>query len=115
MGFTLKLFDWYFGAPRRALALICVACVAMLAFGMYLQHVVGLEPCPMCVVQRYALVLVARVHRAAARPAGKALRIATIADGPGRGRGRRLHGGEPELAAVVSAGGRSRAGATSTE
>lgn len=36
-----------------------MACVAMLAFGMYLQHVVGLEPCPMCIVQRYALVLVA--------------------------------------------------------
>ena len=31
----------------------------MLAFGLYLQHVVGLEPCPMCVVQRYALVAVA--------------------------------------------------------
>ena len=53
------MIDWYFGAPRRAFALICVACLAMLAFGMYLQHVVGLEPCPMCVVQRYALVLVA--------------------------------------------------------
>ncbi|MGJ7510032.1 disulfide bond formation protein B [Variovorax sp. GT1P44] len=57
MGFTL--IDWYFGAPRRAFALIVAACVAMLAFGMYLQHVVGLEPCPMCIVQRYALVLVA--------------------------------------------------------
>ena len=44
---------------RRALALICAACLAMLAFGLYLQHVVGLEPCPMCIVQRYALVLVA--------------------------------------------------------
>jgi disulfide bond formation protein DsbB len=53
------LISWYFAAPRRALALICLACVAMLAFGMYLQHVVGLEPCPMCIVQRYALVLVA--------------------------------------------------------
>ena len=31
----------------------------MLAFGLYLQHVVGLEPCPMCIVQRYALVFVA--------------------------------------------------------
>lgn len=31
--------------------------VAMLAFGMYLQHVVGLEPCPMCIVQRYALIV----------------------------------------------------------
>jgi disulfide bond formation protein DsbB len=33
----------------------------MLAFGLYLQHVVGLEPCPMCIVQRYALLLVAVV------------------------------------------------------
>ena len=28
----------------------------MFAFGLYLQHVVGLEPCPMCIVQRYALI-----------------------------------------------------------
>jgi len=53
------LIEWYFGAPRRAFGLICLACVLMLAFGLYLQHVVGLEPCPMCIVQRYALVLVA--------------------------------------------------------
>ena len=46
-------------APRRVLALVCAACVAMLAFGLYLQHSVGLEPCPMCIVQRYALILVA--------------------------------------------------------
>jgi disulfide bond formation protein DsbB len=45
--------------PRRVLALICLGSMAMLAFGMYLQHIVGLEPCPMCIVQRYALVLVA--------------------------------------------------------
>ena len=45
--------------PRRALALVCAACIAMLLFGLYLQHVVGLEPCPMCIVQRYALILVA--------------------------------------------------------
>jgi len=53
------LIDWYFGAPRRAYWLVCAACVGMLAFGLYLQHVVGLEPCPMCIVQRYALILVA--------------------------------------------------------
>jgi len=49
-----------FGAqPRKILALVCAACVAMLAFGLYLQHVVGLEPCPMCIVQRYALIALA--------------------------------------------------------
>ncbi len=50
---------WMETAPRRVLALICAACVAMLAFGMYLQYGVGLEPCPMCIVQRYALIGVA--------------------------------------------------------
>ncbi len=43
----------------RGAGLIALACIGMLAFGMYLQHVVGLEPCPMCIVQRYALILVA--------------------------------------------------------
>ena len=55
------MIDWFDKAPRRVLALVSVACVAMLAFGLYLQHVVGLEPCPMCIVQRYALILVAVV------------------------------------------------------
>jgi disulfide bond formation protein DsbB len=47
--------------PRGVLALVCCVSVGMLAFGLYLQHVVGLEPCPMCIVQRYALLLVALV------------------------------------------------------
>lgn len=55
------LLAYFDAAPRRILALVSLACVALLAFGMYLQHVVGLEPCPMCIVQRYALVLVAIV------------------------------------------------------
>ena len=56
------MFLTYFDAmPRRVLALLSLGCVALLAFGLYLQHVVGLEPCPMCIVQRYALLLVAIV------------------------------------------------------
>ncbi len=50
--------NWIWNAPRRTLALIFVACAAMMAFGIYLQHVVGLEPCPMCIVQRYCLIAV---------------------------------------------------------
>ncbi|MGE0329442.1 MAG: disulfide bond formation protein B [Ramlibacter sp.] len=53
------LLNWLEMHPRRVFAAIAVVCVAMLAFGLYLQHVVGLEPCPMCIVQRYALILVA--------------------------------------------------------
>jgi disulfide bond formation protein DsbB len=52
------LLNWFDTHPRRVFAAIAAACVAMLAFGLYLQHGVGLEPCPMCIVQRYALILV---------------------------------------------------------
>ena len=55
------LLGYFDAVPRRILALVSLGCVALLAFGLYLQHVVGLEPCPMCIVQRYVLVLVAVV------------------------------------------------------
>jgi protein dithiol:quinone oxidoreductase len=58
---TGMFLNWFDSAPRRVLALVAATCVALLAFGLYLQHVVGLEPCPMCIVQRYALALVAVV------------------------------------------------------
>lgn len=55
------LLNWFDARPGRVLAAVAAICVGMLAFGLYLQHVVGLEPCPMCIVQRYALILVAVV------------------------------------------------------
>ena len=57
----LNLIDVFDRRPRAVLAALAVLCSSLLAFGMYLQHVVGLEPCPMCIVQRYAMVLVALV------------------------------------------------------
>jgi protein dithiol:quinone oxidoreductase len=53
------IFDWMDRAPRQVFSLVALVCLGLLAFGLYLQHVVGLEPCPMCIVQRYALVLIA--------------------------------------------------------
>jgi len=55
------LLTYFDAMPRRVLALVSLGCAAMLVFGLYLQHVVGLEPCPMCIVQRYAMVLIAIV------------------------------------------------------
>jgi disulfide bond formation protein DsbB len=47
-------------ANRRAVfGSIAVLTIGMLGFGLYLQHVKGLEPCPLCVLQRYAFVLIA--------------------------------------------------------
>ena len=55
------LTGWLDNYSRRVFALICVVCISLLAFGLYLQQVVGLVPCPMCIVQRYALVLIALI------------------------------------------------------
>src|SRR6218665_2509015 len=52
----MMVWNWIDRTPRRGLALISLACVALLACVLYLQHVVGLVPCPMCIVQRYALI-----------------------------------------------------------
>lgn len=60
------IIQWLQTAPRRVLAGISVISIALLAFGLYLQHVVGLEPCPMCIVQRYCLIGVAVVAGLAA-------------------------------------------------
>jgi protein dithiol:quinone oxidoreductase len=46
---------------RLVLAAVSLICVGLLSFGMYLQYVVGVEPCPMCIVQRYAMILLAVV------------------------------------------------------
>ncbi len=43
-------------SPRTLLLALFAACTALLGFGLYLQHAVGLEPCPMCIMQRYAFV-----------------------------------------------------------
>ena len=64
--------------PRRILGAVALACVAMLAFGMYLQHVVGLEPCPMCIVQRYALIGVTVVAGVTALFKGRAARLSGV-------------------------------------
>ena len=44
--------------PARAwLGLVAVGGTAMLVYGIvYLQNYLGLVPCPMCIVQRYALI-----------------------------------------------------------
>lgn len=46
-------------STRLVYAVLGVVSVCMLAFGLYLQHSQGLDPCPMCIVQRYALLFVA--------------------------------------------------------
>jgi len=39
--------------PRVAFTMGAIACIALLAYAYYLQYVKGLEPCPLCMVQRF--------------------------------------------------------------
>src|SRR5690606_6012120 len=71
-----------------------IGCVLLMAAALYLEHVVGLEPCPLCVMQRICVIgfglvcLVAALHGPAAL-------------------GRRLYS---LLALVFAAGGAATAG-----
>jgi disulfide bond formation protein DsbB len=59
---------------RRLSRVIALWCFGLLAYGFYLQHVWGLEPCPMCIVQRYALILTMVFSAFAAYTRGSGLR-----------------------------------------
>ena len=73
------ILDWADRAPRQVLLLVSAGCIGLLAFGLYLQHVVGLEPCPMCIVQRYALILVAVCAGLAGASSRKGLQLTGVA------------------------------------
>ena len=45
---------------------IFLVCAGLIGFALYLQHSLGLEPCPMCILQRYAFVVVGVIALAAA-------------------------------------------------
>jgi protein dithiol:quinone oxidoreductase len=80
LSFLAPAFDLLDQRPQRTLALVAAGCIGMLAFGiLYLQNVVGLEPCPMCIVQRYALILVTLVAGIASAMSGdKGRRIGVL-------------------------------------
>lgn len=54
--------------PRLLNFLAFLVCAALLAFGLYLEHAEGIEPCPLCVVQRIEFIgvgligLIAALH-----------------------------------------------------
>ncbi|HEV8645431.1 MAG TPA: disulfide bond formation protein B [Burkholderiales bacterium] len=43
-----------------------LVCSGLIGFGLYLQHTQGLEPCPMCILQRYAFIAIGVIALAAA-------------------------------------------------
>ncbi|MGR3914755.1 MAG: disulfide bond formation protein B [Gammaproteobacteria bacterium] len=55
------------GMSGRALALCgALLCITLLAIALYFQHVAGLDPCPLCILQRVAFIAVGVILLAAA-------------------------------------------------
>ena len=77
--------------PRWIFTAMFAACAALIGFALFLQHGRGLEPCPMCILQRYAFVGIAIVALVAA------------IHGPAS-TGRRIYGGLLALLAVAGGG-----------
>jgi disulfide bond formation protein DsbB len=44
---------------RGLLVLLALVCIALFAGALYFQYIERQDPCPLCIVQRYALVLIA--------------------------------------------------------
>jgi protein dithiol:quinone oxidoreductase len=53
----MKNFLCSWCSTKCLLSFIALSAAVGMLFALYLQHIVGLEPCPMCIVQRYALLL----------------------------------------------------------
>jgi disulfide bond formation protein DsbB len=55
-------------SPRSLFFLAFVGCTLMMIAALYLEHVVGLAPCPLCIVQRICVIgfglvcLIAAIH-----------------------------------------------------
>ncbi len=64
--------------PRLLMALVALAAAALIATALILQDVDHLEPCPLCILQRYAFVLVALFAALAAALPARASIVSAI-------------------------------------
>jgi len=76
---------------RLANALGALACAGLMAYALYAQHGLGLEPCPLCILQRVAVIFMGSIFLVAAlHPAGAV--------------GRRVYGALLALIALAGSG-----------
>ncbi|MBL8446777.1 MAG: disulfide bond formation protein B [Zoogloeaceae bacterium] len=78
--------------PRLPFATLALVCIGLISYGLYLQYGGHLEPCPLCILQRYAFSTVILVA------------IAATLHGPRRQRARLFYGGLLVIASVLGAG-----------
>lgn len=88
--------------PRLVAATIAIAAAVMMGIAFYMQYVLGLEPCPLCMTQRIcvslagAIALLAVLHDRAHRMYAVATGLACVAGGGFATRQLYLQGLPPE-------------------
>lgn len=78
-------------ASRKLATAGFLVCAGLIGIALYLQHVVGLEPCPLCMIQRIVFIAIGLVFLVAAL------------HGP-RGRGATVYGGIAFLLSLTGIG-----------
>ena len=53
-------------APRRIALLLGFACLGLVGASIFVQHVLGVEPCPLCIIQRFTYLALVPIFFAAA-------------------------------------------------
>ena len=62
----------FVAAPRRIAVLLGLVCLALVGASVFVQHVLGVEPCPLCIIQRFTYLALTPIFFAGAlaRPHG---------------------------------------------
>ena len=73
MSALTTILSRFAATPSRVALTLGFACVGLVGASIYVQHVLGVEPCPLCIVQRFTyLALIPFFFALAfARPAGR--------------------------------------------
>lgn len=84
-----------FPSIRQTNLIVFLGCAASMLVAAYMEHVMGLAPCPLCITQRVFMVLVG------------VLALLAFLHNPGKS-GRRIYAGLGVLAAIIGGGFSSR-------
>src|SRR5664279_2954947 len=62
----MNLLRQFLSSPTRVATILAIACTGLVGGSFFVQHVLGVEPCPLCIVQRFTYAGLAIVFFGAA-------------------------------------------------
>ncbi len=62
----MKALSHFVASPTRVALMLGLACTGLVGMSFYVQHVLGIEPCPLCIIQRFTYAGLIPVFFAAA-------------------------------------------------